>query len=438
VIARLPEPISALRARLYTDEFFGELRRAMTPRSVLCLTAVAAPGRLTGMSAQYLASIRATLLKHFPHIIVGWGNPAHIMAATEPELVSTDPAELARRYAARNVQSDLFRPDWFAGGTDWLEPEKLRRRKAELDAAVSTISTDLHPVVYLQRLALWEEMTGGRSHAIFERLRSVGCTEFIVALLGVAGATLLVSYVRAGSGQRRRRQAAGSRNGVASPLVGDVSGFQPDLRTAWFADSAIILSVGTTGFVTMALSIIFLFAFQNLYGYVYQRIGWIVALFMAGLVVGCGLISWRSRRIRDTAGTVAGLWAGLIAVDGLLTLLALTIPFVLPWLGSLQNAPVTFAVVEWCISLLVLVTGALGGAAFALGGALRLSATGRPGAAAGSVVGADHVGACLGALLCGIVLVPVFGTATAAFLLAGIKLSSAALLTVGRWVSRAV
>ena len=29
VIARLPEPTSALRARLYTDEFYGELRRAM-------------------------------------------------------------------------------------------------------------------------------------------------------------------------------------------------------------------------------------------------------------------------------------------------------------------------------------------------------------------------------------------------------------------------
>ena len=51
VIARLPEPMSALRARFYTDEFYRELRRAMTPRSVLCMTAAATPGGLSAASA---------------------------------------------------------------------------------------------------------------------------------------------------------------------------------------------------------------------------------------------------------------------------------------------------------------------------------------------------------------------------------------------------
>ena len=51
------------------------------------------------------------------------------------------------------------------------------------------------------------------------------------------------------------------------------------------------------GFATMALSIIWLFAFQNLYGYVYQRIGWIIAIFMGGLVIGCELVNRRSKRL---------------------------------------------------------------------------------------------------------------------------------------------
>ena len=74
----------------------------------------------------------------------------------------------------------------------------------------------------------------------------------------------------------------------------------------------------------------------------------------------------------------------------------------------------------------------LGGAAFALAGRLQLDTTGLPGAAAGSIVGADHAGACLGALLCGILLVPVFGTVATALLLAGIKLSAMALLILGQ------
>lgn len=78
VIARLPEPMSALRARLYTTEFFRELRRAMTPHSVLCLTAAATPGSLSEASAEYLASMRATLRTQFPSVTIGWGDPAHV------------------------------------------------------------------------------------------------------------------------------------------------------------------------------------------------------------------------------------------------------------------------------------------------------------------------------------------------------------------------
>jgi len=177
----------------------------------------------------------------------------------------------------------------------------------------------------------------------------------------------------------------------------------------------------------MALSIVWLFAFQNLYGYVYQRIGWIIALFMAGLVIGC-LLAERLGRTDSGFST----WRRLILVDLLLALLALAIPFLLPALGALQSSPGAFLLVEWCVSIMVVATGILGGAAFPFAGRLQLESIGRTGTAVGTVVGADHAGACLGALLCGVLLVPVFGTAAAAYLLAGVKLSSAALLAVGR------
>jgi spermidine synthase len=429
VIARLPEPTSALRARLYTDEFFGELRRVMTARAVLCTTAAAAPGELAEASREYLASIRATLRRHFPQLIIGWGHPAHILAATADRLLSIDPAELAARYRRRGVESPLFHPAWFEGATDWLDPEKLARRRADLDEAREVeISTDLRPSVYVQRLVLWEAATsaslaaGGGGTNVIEWLQSVKVAELAAVLAAIGVITLLLCRLRYRS------------------------------RAGW-ASGTIALSVGTTGFATMALSIVWLFAFQNLYGYVYQRIGWIIALFMAGLVIGCWLGSWWSSRPTEAAppalqtrGNAAGnggrrsggrcpsygLWRSLMLVDVLLALLALSAPFVLPALGGLQRGATAFAIVEWCVSLLVVATGVLGGAAFPLAGRLQLGATGRAGAAAGAVVAADHAGACLGALLCGILLVPVFGTAVAAFLLAGTKLVSAAALGLGR------
>lgn len=416
VIARLPDPISALRARFYTDEFYRELRQAMTDRSVLALAAAATPGDLTPAAADYLASIRATIRRHIPHITVGWGDPAQVLAATAEDLVSTDARVLAARYERRAVEAPMFDPLWFNGGADWLDPAKVRARTAQLDAAAQVaISTDLRPAVYVQRLALWERMTGGPSQRWIERLRGVSLTGLIALLTGVGGVVLIAYRIRA-----RDRAPAARSSRCPSGRFG----------TAWFY-GATVLSVATTGFATMALSIIWLFAFQNLYGYVYQRIGWIIALFMGGLVIGCwlvGVLARRaSRRVRTTDPPLY-LPRRLIAADLLLALLSLSAPFVLPALGRMQTTPAAFLCVEWTISLLVAGSGLLGGAAFALAGGLQLAATGRAGAAAGNVVGADHAGACLGALFTGVLLVPIFGTAATALLLVGMKIISAALL----------
>ncbi|MBN2562307.1 MAG: hypothetical protein JXQ75_15385 [Phycisphaerae bacterium] len=416
VIARLPEPTSALRARFYTDGFYGELRRAMTGRSVLCTTVAAAPADLPRATADYVASIRATLERHFPYVTVGWGDTAQVLAATASGLVSTDPAELARRYAHLGIQSPFFHPLMFEA-TDQLDPEKLQARAEQLDAAANVeISTDMRPVVYVQRLALWEQMTSGQAGRVIGQLRSVSWPMLTTALAVIAAVTLIACRLRS-------RSQTGLKSADLNP----------------WASGVIVLSVGTTGFATMALSVVWLFAFQNLYGYVYSRIGWIIALFMAGLVIGCWLISRRSKRFDDAANGKdatcdvrrAGhetLWRRLIAVDVLIALLALAVPFVLPVLGDLQDSRSAFVLVEWAVSIMVGLTGILCGAAFALAGGLQLALTGRVDTAAGSVVGADHAGACLGALLTGILLVPVFGTAAAAYLLVGIKVCSAVLL----------
>jgi spermidine synthase len=180
----------------------------------------------------------------------------------------------------------------------------------------------------------------------------------------------------------------------------------------------------------MALCIVWLFAFQNLYGYVYQRIGWIVALFMGGLVLGSGWCQASSRRVREPDARRRHLWSRLIAADAALALLALAAPVLLPALGDLRASATNMALVEWSVSALVAMTGVLGGATFALGGSLHVELTGCVGTTASVIDAADHAGACLGALLCGILLVPVLGTVTAACLLAGVKGGSAVLLVL--------
>ena len=406
VIARLPEPTSAMRARLLSDEFFGELRRAMTPRSVLCLTVAAGPGQLFAVSAEYLAMVRMSLGRHFDQVTVSWGNPAHIFAATGPGLVTTDPRELSRRYGERAVRSELFDPAWFDGAVDWLDERKVAQRRAELDAVGDIeVSTDLRPLIFLKRLALWEQVASGGTEGVIAGLCSVSWRWLLVAL-GFAGILPLVQ-------------------GSVSPGLGGRRGDDRIGRGLRFARATVCLSVGTTGFVTMALSVVWLFAFQTLYGYVYQRIGWIVAVFMGGLVVGCWLAG---RRVGRNGTGVTNYRSRLIAVDLALVGLSASVPAVLPALAALQSNPTTFALVESCIVAMVALTGILGGATFALAGGIQYELSGHRGTAAGRVVGADHAGACLGALVGGVLLVPVFGIVVCAVFLAALKTVSAAWL----------
>ena len=430
IIARLPEPLSAMRARLYTTEFLGELRRAMSDDAVLCMTAAATPGGLTGASATYLGSIRRTLSTHFPWVTIGWGDPAHILAATHPGLTTIDPAELSERYRRRGITSASFDPEWFEGATDWLDPRKIAARQAELDGAASTeVSTDLRPIVYMQRLELWESATSGpggagvtgeRGSSIIAALRAVKLHQIVLGLLALAGATMLACYVRQRRGSARRA----------------------DKLCACLTDASLVLSIASTGLVTMALSIIWLFAFQSLYGYVYQRIGLIIAVFMGGLVIGCSLVNRAVRRPHKPNKLNALLWRWMIGVDLALALLVIAVPVTLRQLQGLPPAPWAFALVEWAIHVLVLITGVLGGAAFPLASGLMRGEAGggdpsQKGRTAGVIVGADHAGASVGAFLCGILWVPVFGTTATAYLLGGIKLSSTLLLMWGRRRDRA-
>lgn len=125
----------------------------------------------------------------------------------------------------------------------------------------------------------------------------------------------------------------------------------------------------------------------------------------------------------------------LIGVDVSLAVLALAVPVLWPLLARLQTSAGALRGVEIAVSIMVVMTGVLGGAAFPLAAQLPHGAPERFGATAARVVAADHAGACLGALLCGVLLVPVCGTAATAWLLAGMKLVAAGTLAIGRRAS---
>ena len=169
-----------------------------------------------------------------------------------------------------------------------------------------------------------------------------------------------------------------------------------------------LLAIATTGFAGIVLEIILIFSFQNVYGYIYERIGLIVALFMMGLALG-GYLSNTVilKGQRDCSRVLMWIVMGVVSYSLIL------IP-ILRWF------PATMSGSEALFMFLVVIPGLLTGMEFPVASKLYMeeaaSASGglptkaaEMGFTAGILDSVDHAGAFAGAILVGVVLLPVLG-----------------------------
>jgi spermidine synthase len=396
IILAAPEPASALEARLYTLEFFDAVRAIMSDDGVLALALHGPVGYWSSEPAAYVGSIVLPLRAVFPDVLITFSDPAHIYTAKRRGILTADGAELARRYREAGVQSPRFDPLWFAGASDLLEADK----RATVDAALrayppALLNTDERPAAALYHMRYWLQMSEASHEG--ERGPARRRPDILGAIMGlrfewVVAAAVAAALLAAGMGAVR------GRGGIRR--------------------AALYWSVGTTGFAAMALEIVLLYTFQTLYGYVYGMIGLVIGVFMLGLVLGSLAMN---RRLRAKESR---------ALPGLGTVLALDLAIVAFAAGLvLALAVLRQSAADWTVQAvtlaLVAVAGVLGGLVFPLAAAVVLADRPDTARAAGAVDAADNAGACLGALVTGVLLVPILGVSGACLAVAGLKVLSA-------------
>ena len=158
----------------------------------------------------------------------------------------------------------------------------------------------------------------------------------------------------------------------------------------------------STGFVTMGVEMLVIFAFQILYGYVYLQISGIVTAFLAGLLPGALLGNLAGRR--NTAG--------LVFSDFMLLCLLLVF-FVWVSFFRVELPPYAFLVYCFVFSLFC-------GYQFPTAAAL----IGEEKSPAAGCLAADLMGAGVGTLVTGTLLIPLWGIRWAIILLILVKISS--------------
>ena len=421
IVVDVPDPTTAVLNRYYTEEFFAEAAARLDPGGVMVVGSVSTADLRGRAIANRNATIYHTLARVFPEVLPVGERFLYSFASLEPGRLSADVPTLMGRFAERGVQSDGFTAGHFAilfdpgplqrinwvlrnhgrSATAHLEPpppspllpgnlEQIRQQEQELPPVYERffVNADFRPVGYYHTLAFWSVLTRGDDAAA---LRWIGYVQGWWVFPPLALVILVGWLLRQST---RTREQAAPRYAVGC-------------------------AVFTTGLSTMALQIALLFAFQSIYGFVYEMVGLIVAIFMAGLALGTTLAH---RFVPNPAdGRV------LTAVQGAIAVFAVGLGVALPWAAGLQSASAVFVL----FAGFTFAAGVLNGADFPLATACYLAVDRRPERSTAIVYAVELMGACSGAALASAVIAPVLGIVACCLLAAFANATAFAVLVVG-------
>ncbi|MBI5639835.1 MAG: hypothetical protein HZA17_05355 [Nitrospirae bacterium] len=246
-----------------------------------------------------------------------------------------------------------------------VSKEKDASSKERLEK-IKVLNSDMRPVAYLYNLMLWAEIQGDR-------------------LLNV----LL---------------DAGGRNIFAAIFAA----FLAAAAMLWGKRPAIYCSVFTTGYSSMAFSLIILLAYQAAYGYMYEMIGLLTAVFMLGAAIGS--------HMRKARGNPLKLMRSVEGAAMLLLIVSLLI----------MKQESAFYLLNFFSGLFTGMQFAAANLSLAQSGNCEKAGLGS--AVAGGLYAAELAGSFAGTLLTSIILVPLLGIQNMILSLLSLRIVSLALL----------
>lgn len=331
ILLPLPGPVSLRSNRYYTAEFHRLARACLAPDGVLAFSTQPAGAYLDEANRALQELLLQTLSATFPEVSILELGTVWMLASPETQLV-TDPALLAHRLGERGVQPGGLPPEILEGVLDRERSQDLLEQLSEQPRGLE--NRDERPLAVLLHAGTW---SGWGSACVLPVL-------LVLPFLGWVS----------------------TRSGRAAPLGAAAAG----------------------GFATMITELVLLYRFQISHGGLYQSLGILVALFMAGLALGAAAAG----RFRQPATLLRASLLGLGAV----TVTASLVPA-----GELSPGA------------LLLIAGVLAGAQFPAARGLLGGCQ-----APGKIYGAELCGAAVGAAAGGACLIPFLGTLSACLLAA--------------------
>lgn len=375
IFMNLPDPSTAMINRFYTREFFEDAANALSPEGVLTLSVTSGSNYIGEQVGLYVGSVYNTLRVVFANVVALPGDTSIMFASNSRDSCSGDWKVLQDRYRERNLSIKNFSPAVFEM---LMPPSRMISFREELNRyKQALINTDRRPVTYFYNLLLWDQFSGGQLQTALRSLNKTGYSTVLVVVLLLGSAAVLVTLLFRGRAERKSIQ----------------------FGAAWL--------IFTTGLAGMGVEMIILFAFQNIHGALYERIGLFVAMYMLGLSLGGGLITRRIDRQNRSIFRYLLLTEIFLIVAPLL--FAMTIGYRMPS-------------IFFYFSILLVGFGA--GMQFPAAAKIAAGSHTSVARTAALIDWSDHFGAFLGAALTGIFLIPIFGLPATCLIIAILKTSS--------------
>jgi len=386
ILINLPHPTTLQLNRFYTVEFWRLAGSLLADDGVIVF---AAPGSLTHLSPgmrDLHNALHATLAEVFPYVRQIPGDVTLWLASPSPTVESARSEELARRWEARGLPSDLI--------TGFHIRLKLDERWLRWfwdslgEGRPVVVNRDLRPSGLLYGLAYWNELFSPGLTPYFDLLGQLNLSTLVAPVV----VAVLVGVVA----MRLRRQ------GCVGPVP---------------------IAIVVTGFGGMTANLLIIFAFQVFYGYVYQLIGLLTAALMAGLSLGGWLMARKGCRPEGGLGLRRDTrW--LLGLEVAMVAFWLALPLALTVLHRGMGRRAVSAAVGPALLALNALAGCLVGAQFPVANSIYLRRDPELSGTAGALYAADLLGGCAAALLVSVTLLPALGIVQTCLLVAVLKAGS--------------
>lgn len=377
IIINLGDPYTAQVNRFYTVQFFGELKRILSEGAIGSFVLTSSANYLSKELSDYLGSIYKSLEYVFPEIMLIPGDSMHFLFSPTSDVFSFDASLLESRLAERGVDVQYVR-EYYIFDKLSLErrksAEKVLRNNKDL-----ILNTDFRPISYFYATVFWgTQLDDSGIENIIKMISPELVWKIAVAicliLLLLGGASRKVPY------------------------------------------RVVLLSVMTTGFAEINFQVTTILSFQEIYGYLFYKIGILMASFMAGLALGGWFIGRKLSILKNDMSVF------------LLTQIAICIyPLILPPIfGYFSSTNVTAA--HWMganivFPILPAIAGFIGGVQFPLAGKIYYDHRPDIGKTSGVTYGMDLLGASLGALVSSAFIVPLLGIYQACLLVSIVNIT---------------